>query len=344
MRTCFVIAEAGVNHNGSEELALQLIDIAAECGADAVKFQTFKAELLVQKGTKTAQYQEEYAGAVDQFEMLKKLELSDATLGHLVEYCQEKKIEFLSTGFDENSIDLLLKLGAKRIKIPSGELTNLPYVAHIASKNIPIILSTGMSSLDEVNDTIEWIQRTRVECGYTEPLSKFLTLLHCTSHYPASFKSVNLRAMQTMAKEFSLPVGYSDHTAGVLISPMAVAMGAVVIEKHFTINRKLPGPDHQASLKPEELSQMIRDIRDVELSLGNGIKKPTESEIEVRKVVRRSVVLARDVKAGHTLCADDLILLRPEGGIAPKNMNDIIGKVARYDCSAGCQLQWKNLQ
>ncbi|MDQ7059373.1 MAG: N-acetylneuraminate synthase, partial [Ghiorsea sp.] len=287
--SCYIIAEAGVNHNGSEEMAFQLVDAAAEAGADAVKFQTFKAESLVQKGAAKAEYQKEHTEAGDQFEMLKALELSDAVHMRLAERCKQKGIGFLSTGFDENSIEMLLNLGMERLKIPSGELTNKPYIDFIAGKDCPIILSTGMATLDEVADAVAWVKVVRGEKGLLSPLEGVLTILHCTSNYPTPLASVNLKAMQTMKREFGMPIGYSDHTAGILISPMAVAMGATVIEKHFTLDKNLPGPDHQASLEPSELQQMIEDIRVVELSLGDGVKIPTVEELEVRKVVRRSI-------------------------------------------------------
>ncbi len=342
--SCYVIAEAGVNHNGSEEMAMQLVEAAVEAGADAVKFQTFKAETLVQKGTAKAEYQKMQTGEGDQFEMLKKLELSDEAHTRLSDYCKTKDIEFLSTGFDEASIDMLLELGMQRLKVPSGELTNKPYIEFVAQKNRPIILSTGMADLDEVNEAITWVKACRDTHGFSAPLQEILTILHCTSNYPAPLDSVNLRAMQTMADEFGLPVGYSDHTAGILIAPVAVAMGATVIEKHFTLDKQLPGPDHQASLEPDELAQMIKNIRNIEMSLGDGVKVPTESELEVRKVVRRGIVLARDVQKGQLLSREDIMLVRPEGEILPKHVNAVLGKVVVADLSAGSSLRWEHLK
>ncbi len=341
--SCYIIAEAGVNHNGSEKLAIQLIDAAIDAGVDAVKFQTFKAKTLVQKGADKAEYQKKQTGVGDQFDMLKRLELSDDIHLRLSDYCTNKGIEFLSTGFDKASIDMLLNLGMKCLKIPSGELTNKPYIEYIAQKNIPIILSTGMGTLDEVKEAISWIRVVRSQEGFTESLPSILTLLHCTSNYPTPLESVNLKAMQTMAKAFDLPVGYSDHTAGILISPMAVALGATVIEKHFTLDKSLEGPDHQASLEPSELKQMVKDIRSVELSLGNGVKQPTKAELEVLKVVRRSVVLIRDMKRGEIMTKDDILLLRPEGGIPPKDMDKVIGKPLVKDVNSGMLLSWEML-
>jgi len=341
--SCYVIAEAGVNHNGSEEMAFQLVEEAVESGADAVKFQTFKAESLVQKGAEKAEYQKTTTGDGDQYEMLKKLELSDEAHTRLADYCKTKGIEFLSTGFDEASIDMLLELGMQRLKVPSGELTNKPYIEFVAQKNRPIILSTGMADLDEVNEAITWVKACRDTHGFSAPLQEILTILHCTSNYPAPLDSVNLRAMQTMADEFGLPVGYSDHTAGILIAPVAVAMGATVIEKHFTLDKQLPGPDHQASLEPHELAQMIKDIRAVERSLGNGAKAPTEEELQVRQVVRRSIVLAKDVKKGDVITREHLTLLRPEGGIHPKYINDVIGKRFVRDLETDYLLQWSDI-
>ncbi|HID92928.1 MAG TPA: N-acetylneuraminate synthase [bacterium (Candidatus Stahlbacteria)] len=341
--SCFIIAEAGVNHNGSEERALQLVDEAVSAGANAVKFQTFRAKNLVKKGAEKAAYQKKGTGDGDQYEMLKKLELSDSAHERLFKYCEDAGIEFMSTGFDEGSINLLINLGVKRLKIPSGELTNIPYISYIASKNLPIILSTGMGDMDEVSEAINTIKQVRDDSGFKEPLSKMLSILHCTSNYPTSLENVNLSAMKTMEKEFGLPVGYSDHTEGTLVSSAAVAMGAQVIEKHFTIDRNLPGPDHKASLEPHELKEMISNIRDIEKCMGNGKKIPTKTELEVRKVVRRSIVMAKVVPKGIALSISDLILLRPEGGIPPKYLENVIGKTVKHDMGKGDILQWGDL-
>jgi len=342
--SCYIIAEAGVNHNGSEEMAFQLVDAAVEAGVDAVKFQTFKAESLVQKGAEKADYQIKQTGSGSQFEMLKKLELSRVVHVRLAHYCAAKGIEFLSTGFDEASIDMLLDLGMKRLKVPSGELTNKPYIDYVVEKNVPIILSTGMADMDEVREAVSWVKSLRGKLGFEDPLEKMLTVLHCTSNYPAPLESVNLKAMHTMADALNLPIGYSDHTAGILIPPMAVAMGAEIIEKHFTMDRNLEGPDHKASLEPRELAQMVKNIRNVEISLGDGVKAPTESELEVRKVVRRSIVLSLDVKKGESLTASSLLLLRPQGEVLPKYFETILGKIATQDLKAGESLKWLDIE
>jgi len=251
MKKSLVIAEAGVNHNGSEQMALRLVETAAEAGADAVKFQTFKAENLVAKGAVTADYQKKQTGSADQYSMLKSLELTEALHLKIFERCRDCGIEFMSTPFDLEAAEFLLSMGMARIKIPSGELTNLPFVEALSAFNKPMFLSTGMANLEEVSEAVEIIGKTRKEHGFLDPIAEMLTLLHCTSNYPARNEDVNLRAMQTMAQELKLPVGYSDHTEGTLVSVAAVAMGASIIEKHFTLDRNLPGPDHQASLEPE---------------------------------------------------------------------------------------------
>lgn len=340
----FLIAEAGVNHNGSDELALQLVDMAAASGADAVKFQTFKADKLVRQGTKKAKYQEQQTGDGDQHSMLRQLEMSEELHYKLLQRCQEKNIEFMSTPFDEASADFLLALGMKRIKIPSGEITNHPFLAYLATKDVPLIMSTGMASLDEVQEAVEVIRAAREQAGLTQPLSTILTLLHCTSNYPTAPSDVNLRAMQTMATETGLPVGYSDHTAGFSIPTAAASLGAQVIEKHFTLNRNLPGPDHQASLEPLELAAMVTQIRQVEAALGSPIKQPTPSELPVRDLVRRSVTLTRPLKTGEVIHRSDLTLLRPGTGIPPKDLMRVVGKITVRDLPAGDTLHWTDVQ
>lgn len=340
----FVIAEAGVNHNGSDELALQLVDMAAASGTDAVKFQTFKADKLVRQGTQKAEYQKQQTGNGDQHTMLRQLEMSEELHHKLLKRCQEKNIEFMSTPFDEESADFLLDLGMRRIKIPSGEITNHPLLAYLASKNVPMIMSTGMASLDEVQEAVEVIRATREQAGFVAPLSTMLTLLHCTSNYPTAPGDVNLRAMQTMAAETGLPVGYSDHTAGFAIPTAAVSLGAQVIEKHFTLDRNLPGPDHKASLEPSELAAMVAQIRDVEAALGSPIKQPTPGELPVRDLVRRSVTLTRSIEAGSPIHRDDLALLRPGTGIPPKDLMKVIGKITVRNLLAGETLQWIDVQ
>lgn len=343
MNKCFVIAEAGVNHNGSEDLALQLVKAAANAGADAVKFQTFRAESLVTKGTETAEYQEEMTGIKDQYEMIKKLELSEELHNKLFEYCRKIGIEFMSTPFDMKSAGFLINIGMEKIKIPSGEITNLPFIAELVKFNKPMILSTGMANLEEVKDAVTTVRKTREQQNYMQPLDEMLTILHCTSNYPARNEDVNLKAMLTMNKELGLSVGYSDHTAGTIASVAAVALGASVVEKHFTINRNLPGPDHQASLEPEELRKMVHEIRQVEACLGDGIKEPIESELPVRDLVRRSLVLVKNKLAGEIIDAEDIALLRPGTGIPPKHMEDVLGRTLKHAHKAGTVLTWKDL-
>lgn len=340
----FVIAEAGVNHNGDDSLALKLVETAAACGADAVKFQTFSADSLVTQGAEKAEYQKRETGDGDQYSMLKALEMSDALHRKLVERCADLGIEFMSTPFDEKAAEFLIELGMRRIKVPSGEITNLPFLEFLAAKGLPLILSTGMASLQEIVVAVETIRTTRMQCGYQEPLAQFLTILHCTSNYPAQCSDVNLRAMQTIASEIGVPVGYSDHTLGLAVSTAAVALGAVVIEKHFTLDRSLPGPDHNASLTPEELKQLIDQIRDVEVALGSPLKQPTASELPVRDLVRRSVTALIPIKAGAEIKFEALGLRRPGTGIAPADLSSVVGKTVARDIAAGTTLQWSDLQ
>lgn len=342
--SCFIIAEAGVNHNGSLDMALQLIDEAKKAGASAVKFQTFNAEDLVSPSTEKAEYQKDTTGEGSQLEMLKSLELPVDYYPILIEHCKKVNIEFMSTGFNPEPVDFLIHLGIERIKLPSGELNNTVLLKHVARKNLPIIMSTGMATLEEVKEAIKIINETRQELHFTEPLKDILTILHCTSNYPTEFSDVNLKAMQSMQEAFNLPVGYSDHTPGILISPVAVAMGAVVIEKHFTLDKDLPGPDHRASIDPQELRQLVMNIRDIEKSLGNGVKAPRPNELAVRDVVRRSVTLKQSVVRGHRLTENDLQLLRPGTGIPPAEMPLVVGQILKKDLSAGTTLQWSDLE
>lgn len=343
MARTFVIAEAGVNHNGDESLALRLIDMAADSGADAVKFQSFKAEKLARPGAEKAEYQKRTTGGGDQFSMLRRLEISEDMHRKLKARCDSVGIEFMSTPFDEESADFLVGLGMRRIKVPSGELTNHPFLAHIAGKNLPIILSTGMSTLDEVRESIREIDGARNRLGFTVPLEKMLTVLHCTSNYPTALENVNLRVIQTLGRSLQLPVGYSDHTDGIVVAVAAVAVGAVVIEKHFTLDRSLAGPDHAASLEPDELTEMVKRVREVERAMGSPTKEPTASEIPVRELVRRSVTLVRDVKTGSAIGRADIALLRPGNGIQPRDLEKIIGRHAAKDLGAGTTLQWGDL-
>lgn len=337
----FVIAEAGVNHNGSRDLALGLVEAAAIAGADAIKFQTFTAEKLVRRGAEKAEYQKRGTGDGDQFEMLKKLEMSPSLHNELVQRCAELNIEFMSTPFDCEAADFLLSLGMKRIKVPSGEITNIPYLEFLAGKGVPMIISTGMASLSEVQEAVAVVKRVWSEIG-RDPLEN-LTLLHCTSNYPAAFDDVNLRAMRTMQEATGLAVGYSDHTSGISVSIAAVALGATVIEKHFTLDKSLPGPDHNASLDTVELAAMIRGVREVERSLGASIKEPTASEEPIRSLVRRSVTLAVPLSKGDVVSRECLVLLRPGTGIAPKDVENVIGRRAIRNLEAGTTLTWNDL-
>lgn len=338
-----IIAEAGVNHNGSEALALELVEAAAHAGADAVKFQTFSADKLVAPGAGKAEYQARETGAGDQHSMLKALELSQAAHERLFARCQALGIEFMSTPFDEDAARFLLDLGMRRIKVPSGEITNAPFLRFLAGKGLPTILSTGMADLEEIRRAVAVVAAAREQAGLREPLREVLTILHCTSNYPAACADVNLRAMQTIARELDLPVGYSDHTLGLAVSTAAVALGASVIEKHFTLDRDLPGPDHKASLSQEDLAALVRQVRDVEAALGSPEKSPIASELPIRALVRRSVTLARPCRAGEALRREDLTLLRPGTGIAPGEMDGVPGRVLARDLPAGTTLQWTDL-
>ena len=324
---CFIIAEAGVNHNGDIELARRLIDVAALAGADAVKFQTFKAEKLVTTDAPKAEYQQQTTGAGEsQFDMLKQLELSFNTFRELYVYCHSKGILFLSTPFDEDSADFLETLGVAAFKIPSGEITNLPYLTHIARKCKPMIVSTGMAYLGEVETAV----RTIHAAGNHE-----IALLHCVSSYPADPSDINLRAMHTLSSAFSVPVGFSDHTLGLEIPLAAVALGACIIEKHFTLDRTLPGPDHPASLEPDQLKALISGIRHVEAALGHGRKEPTVNELNTASVARKSLVTNCTIIAGTVITEQHITLKRPGTGLPPTWLPHVIGRTARVDISAG---------
>lgn len=342
-KSCFIIAEAGVNHNGSVDMAHQLIDVAADAGTDAVKFQTFKAIKLARPGAQKADYQQQNTSdSNDQLAMLQKLELPDSVYPELIAHCEERGIQFMSTPFDYESAQMLVLLGMSIIKIPSGEITNLPFLKSLAGFDLPIILSTGMSSLDEVDEAIDAISEVWQQKHI--PIHQKLTLLHCTSNYPAQSQDVNLRAMLTMADQFKLPVGYSDHTLGTTISIAAVAMGAAVIEKHFTLDCKLEGPDHRASLSPEMLRQMVIQIREVESALGSDVKAPTNAELPIREVARRSVTLTNPVSAGQLIESHELTLMRPGNGIAPKFFQSLVGKRYKRDLPAWTTLTWEDIQ
>ena len=340
----FIIAEAGVNHNGDDARALELVEAAATAGADAVKFQTFSADRLTRRGAAKAEYQIRATGEGDQYDMLKALEMSEALHHKLLTRCAELGIEFMSTAFDEQSLDMLIAMGIKRIKIPSGELTNIPFLRYMAARDLPLIMSTGMASLDEVLEAVEVVKQQRCSLGLTGPLPNMLTVLHCTSNYPTAAVDVNLRAMLTLSQETRLPIGYSDHTLGISVPIAAVGMGATMIEKHFTLSKSLPGPDHAASLEPDELTALVGAIRTIDLAMGDGIKAPTESERSVRALVRRSVTLVRDIAKGQPLTPEMVTLMRPGTGIEPKHLQDIYGRVAARDLSSGQTLEWSDLQ
>ncbi len=339
----FVIAEAGVNHNGDAARALAMVDVAARAGADAIKFQTFSADKLVGKQAEKADYQKRETGAGSQHDMLKQLEMSEDLHRQLVVRCEQAGIEFMSTPFDEEAADMLLALGMRRIKVPSGEITNHSFLRHLASKDRPMIVSTGMATMDEITDALAVIGQARETRGYIAPLSEVVTVLHCTSNYPAKPSDVNLRAMRSIADKTGMPVGYSDHTLGLAVSTAAVAMGAGVIEKHFTLGRTLPGPDHSASLTPDELTALVMQIRVVEAALGSPIKAPTEAELPVRAVARRSVAAAQDLAAGTVLTSGDVKLLRPGTGIAPRHIDEIAGRILAHDVARGAPLSWDDL-
>ncbi|MFC2004683.1 N-acetylneuraminate synthase [Chloroflexota bacterium] len=324
---CFIIAEAGVNHNGDIDLARNLVDVASEADADAVKFQTFEAEEIVTADAGKARYQRLTSDPDEaQLEMLKKLMLGREDFRQLSAYAQDKKAVFLSSPFDYGSVDLLDELDVPAFKIPSGEITNFPLLSYIASKQKPIILSTGMSTLNEVEDALEAIHNKGVE---------EVILLHCVTSYPAKMEDANLKAIETLRRTFSLPVGLSDHTAGISVPIAAVALGACVIEKHFTLDKNLPGPDHRASLEPEELKAMVAAIRDIELALGDGIKRPTKEEEENKKAARRSLVARVNIPAGTAITENMLDIKRPGTGLEPKLMKLVIGKKAKKDIACG---------
>ncbi len=328
---CFIIAEAGVNHNGEIETALRLIDAAAEAGADAVKFQTFKADRLATQDAPKAEYQHATTDdAETQFDMLRRLELSPEFHRTLREHCRRRGICFLSTPFDEDSADFLEELGVPAFKIPSGEITNLPFLAHVARKGRPMIVSTGMSTLEEVAAAVHTIEGA----GNDD-----LVLLHCVSNYPARPADANLRAMRTMEEAFRMPVGYSDHTMGTEVALAAVALGACVIEKHLTLDRSLPGPDHRASMEPEDLRRLVRGVRVVEQALGHGRKEPASSEAEIAKVARKSLVAVRDISAGSRLTDDMLGARRPGNGLSPPMRSLFLGRRAKQDIQAGTLLR-----
>ena len=321
----FIIAEAGVNHNGDLETAIKMVDAAADAGADAVKFQTFRAADMVSFGAAKADYQKNAPGEDGfQLEMLKKLELDYAAHKELIARCAERNIEFLSSPFDSESIDMLVSLGLKTFKIPSGEINNLPYLRKLGRLNKKIILSTGMSEMTEIGDALDILTKegTRRED---------ITVLHCSTAYPAPHEEANLRAMAAMKKEFNVFIGYSDHTPGMEAAIAAAALGASVIEKHFTLDKSMPGPDHKASLTPEELKAMVEAVRNTEKALGDGIKRPLPEELKNKSVVRKSIVAMKDITEGDIFSAGNITVKRPASGISPMDWDNVMGKTAGRD-------------
>ncbi|PKO98491.1 MAG: N-acetylneuraminate synthase [Bacteroidetes bacterium HGW-Bacteroidetes-8] len=335
-----IIAEAGVNHNGSMELAKMLVKIAAEAGADIVKFQTFKADKLVSKSAKKAEYQRANLDNLDnyQYNMLKYLELDEAMHLALMDYCKQCGITFLSTGFDEESIDMLDRLKIPFFKVPSGEITNKPYLQHIAKKGKPVVLSTGMADLNEIKDALEVLTEAGLD------LSK-ITVLHCNTEYPTPMQDVNLKAMNNIRETFGVKIGYSDHTVGIEVPIAAVALGAEVIEKHFTLDRNLEGPDHKASLEPDELKAMVKAIRNIELAMrGSGIKETSKSEETNKTIARKSIHISTQITAGETILSHHLIMKRPGDGISPMLVDEIVGKIVKRDIKEDEKLNWEDLE
>ncbi len=318
---CFIIAEAGVNHNGQFALAIKLVDAAVKARADAVKFQTFRSEDIITTGAAKASYQQKSTGTSEsQLEMIKKLELGKVDFKKLYNYARKKGIMFLSTPFDKGSVDFLDKLGVPAFKIASGEITNFPLLEHIARKKKPVIMSTGMSTLKEIRDALEVLKK-----GGTWNI----VLLHCVSSYPARIEDMNLKAIETLRHALKLPVGLSDHSNGITISIAATALGACIIEKHFTLDRNLPGPDHQASLEPVELAAMVQAVRDTAKAIGNGRRRLTAAERDIKTTARRSIVASQDIPSGTIITEDMLAIKRPGTGIEPKRLYSVIGKTAK---------------
>lgn len=338
-KSVLIIAEAGVNHNGSLDNALQLIDVAAEAGADMVKFQTFSTELVVSPKAEMADYQKVNMNQEgSQWEMIKKLEIPTDWYPQLLERCQARGIRFFSTGFDKDSVDMLLQWNPGYIKIPSGEMTNLPLLRHIATKNVPIIMSTGMCNMREVEVAIQVLLDGGIK-------KEDVIVLQCNTEYPTPMEDVNLLAMQTMQQELKVRIGYSDHTLGIEASLAAVALGAVCIEKHFTLSQEMEGPDHVASLNPDQLKSLVSGIRNVEKTIaGSGFKLASESERKNIAIARRSIHVARDIEVNEILQDEDLIALRPGDGISPMHWDDIIGKTVLVKLSKGEKLKWEMLK
>ena len=315
----FIIAEAGVNHNGSLDLAKKLVDLACSAGSDAVKFQTFRAKNLSTKSSQKANYQKKTTNKEEsQFDMLKKLELDKNAHKELISYCKKKEIIFLSSPFDIESIDLLNDLGLEIFKIPSGEITNLLYLKHLGKLNKKIILSTGMSNMNEIKSALDILINSGTK-------KNNITILHANTEYPTPMEDVNLRAMVSIGEELDIKFGYSDHTLGIEVDIAAVAMGATCIEKHFTLDKNMEGPDHKASLEPDQLKEMVRAIRNIEIALGDGVKKPSQSEIQNLEIVRKSIVAKTIIKKGDVLNEKNITIKRPGGGISPMNWDNVIG-------------------
>jgi N,N'-diacetyllegionaminate synthase len=338
MNKTIIIAEAGVNHNGDIETAKKLIDVASDAGVDYVKFQTFKANKIVTKQAKRADYQNKNTENLDtQYEMLKKLELNEDSHHLLIKYCNDKGIKFLSTGFDLDSLEFLHKIGIRLAKIPSGEITNYPYLKKVAQLFSEVVLSTGMSDMDDINKALAILLKFGVKI-------ENITILHCNTEYPTPMSDVNLKAMLHIQKELDVKVGYSDHTLGIEVPIAAVALGAILIEKHFTLDRTLPGPDHAASLEPDELKAMVVAIRNIEKATsGSGTKEPSKSELKNISIARKSIHLLKSLKAGAKIEESDLIALRPGGGISPMKWEEIIGKKLNVNKEAYDMLSLEDL-
>ncbi len=332
----YIIAEAGVNHNGNRELAFKMIDAAAESGCDCIKFQTFQTEALVTASAHKAAYQKANTGREDtQYEMLKPLEFGKKDFEVLKRHCAARGIDFLSTPFDIPSVRLLEELNVSGYKLSSGDITDRLLLETVACTNKPLLLSTGMSTIEEVSEAVGWIEA----CG-----NQNITLMHCTSNYPASYDEVNMRAMLTLQNRFPYPTGYSDHTQGIHIAVMAAAMGARVIEKHFTLDKTMPGPDHKASLSVAELKEMVRAVRDVETAMGDGSKRPSRSELDTRRAATKSIVINTPLRKGTRLKREDMEIRRPGTGIAPKYMEQLEGKYLLRNVEQETVLQWEDVK
>jgi len=336
--SCFIIAEAGVNHNGDINLAKRLIDVAVDAAADAVKFQTFKADKIVCQSAEKAEYQKlTTQGNESQYQMLKKLELLESDFKELKDYAEKNNILFLSSPFDPESVDLLDSIGVPLFKIASGEITNLPFLKYIAKKKKPVILSTGMATLEEIKEALDTLKNENLES---------IILLHCITSYPAKVQDANLRVLETLRSSFMLPVGLSDHTLGINVAIAARALNACVIEKHFTLDKNLPGPDHKASLEPAELKSLVEAIREVELALGNGIKKPTQEEEKIKDFARKKIVAEIDILK-NTVITPEMVSIKRTGtgeGLLPKYLNDILGRKTLFDIKANSPITWTMIE